>query len=82
MGTDINNLTRKLFDEFTIAIEYNGSNPVYIGYSLPGTTKDIAKWKISKITYDISGNPTDIQWANGTSEFDKTWNNRTIYIYS
>lgn len=69
--------------ELITAIEYDGDDdPVYIGEAAPSTTKSASLWRIKKITYDASKNPTDIQFADGTQTFTKVWNDRSVYIYS
>jgi len=68
--------------EMTIKIEYSSGNPIYIGMTEIGNATGDAKWQIKKITYDVDGNPTDIQWADGTAEFVKVWDNRATYSYS
>lgn len=67
----------------TTLIEYDGSNnPIYIGEATAGTTPSAASWSIKKINYDGSNNPTGIQWAGGSSDFDKIWDDRAAYSYS
>ena len=67
----------------TQKIEVDGSGkPIYIGYAEPGTAVTTALWQIKKISYNASGVATDIQFASGTSEFDKVWNDRAGYSYS
>lgn len=67
----------------TTLIEYDGSNnPIYIGEAVAGTAPSATGWSIKKINYDGSNNPTGIQWAEGTTKFDKTWNSRDSYLYS
>lgn len=66
---------------FTMAIEYSGDNAIYVGKSAPGTPKGSAKWQIKKIAYTGS-NPTDIQFAGGSSKFDYEWDERASYTYS
>lgn len=65
----------------TMAIEYSGNNPIYVGEAAPGTPKSSSAWRIKKITWSGS-NPTDIQWADGTAEFTKEWDERSNYTYS
>lgn len=67
---------KKLYD-FDTAGTY-----IYTGEAQPGTASTGATWRINKVTFDASGNPTAKLWANGTSNFDKTWTNRTSYTYS
>jgi len=71
-----------LVDKYTLAIEYDDSNNlVYIGEATPGSPQDEAVWRIRKITHTGS-NPTGIEWAGGTTEFNKIWDERTDYEYS
>ncbi|MCK4528008.1 hypothetical protein KAW18_11620 [candidate division WOR-3 bacterium] len=69
--------------ELITTIEYDtDDDPVYIGEAAPSTLKSASLWRIKKITYDGSKNPTDIQYAYGTQTFTKVWDNRTTYSYS
>lgn len=71
-----------LTDKYTLKVEYNSSNnPVYIGEATPGKDTSDAAWRIKKITY-INGDPTAVEWASGTTEFDKIWDDRAEYDYS
>lgn len=65
----------------TIAMEYSGENPIYIGKAQPGTAKSAALWQIQKLTYD-GNNVTDVQWADGDTDYDNVWNNRDSLSYS
>lgn len=71
---------------FTQALDNSGGSDgkqtIYVGEADPGTTKASAKWRIKKLTLDANDNPTDVQWAGGSMDFDKVWNSRTTYIYS
>lgn len=68
---------------YTTAIAYDSSNnPEYVGEAKLGSSQSAAVWRIKKITYDADNNPTDVNWASGTSEFDKKWGDRTTYTYS
>lgn len=67
----------------TTLVEYDASNnPIYVGDARPGTAESANGWRIKKVTYDASNNPTDIEWAEGTTNFDKVWDDRGIYAYS
>jgi len=70
--------------QYVTAIAYDVSNnAIYLGHATPGTLKSEAKWRIKKMTYDVSNNCTDVQFASGDSKFDKVWNDRaTAYTYS
>ena len=63
--------------------EYDASNnAVYIGRAEPGTAVETAKWNICKLTYDASNNMTELNWANGSDNFEFIWNSRSGYTYS
>jgi len=66
----------------TMKATYSGGNPVYIGYAAPGTATSDTEWQIRKVTVDGDGNVTDVQFADGTNEFDKEWDERAGYSYS
>ena len=66
----------------TVRIDYSDGNITYVGYAVPGSSEDEAKWQIRKFEYDASGNLIAVKFANGTIGFDKIWNNRTSYDYS
>ena len=69
--------------ELTQAMEVNASGQtIYIGKAAPGTAKGSLGWQIQKLTYDANGFVTDVQWADGTAEFDKEWDERATYAYS
>lgn len=71
-----------LVDKYTMLVEYDASdNPEYIGEATPGTAQGDPVWRIRKVTY-TGGNPTGIEWAEGTTEFNKVWDDRGDYDYS
>lgn len=68
---------------YKFKVEYDGSNnPIYMGTALPGSATSDPKWQIRKLTFDGSNNPTDMQYANGSIEFDKIWDDRASLAYS
>lgn len=68
---------------YTVVIAYDASdNPEYVGEAILGSSKANAVWRIKRITYDASNNPTDVKWASGTSDWDKRWDDHTGYSYS
>lgn len=82
MGVEESILLNLVSSRYTIVIEYDASNnPVYVGEAKTGTAKSASGWRIKKITYDVSNNPTDIMWAESSSQFDKIWANRASYKY-
>lgn len=54
----------------------------YVGEAVPGTTKSQSIWRIKRIYEFGADGDLDILWANGTADFDKTWNDRATYTYS
>ena len=69
--------------QLTTKIDYvGGANPIYIGFALPGTSTSSAKWRIMKLTYDVNGNVTDVQWAGGSTSFTQIYDNRASLSYS
>ena len=70
-------------NNFTTIIDYDGgTNAIYLGYANPGTATSAPGWQIRKMTYDGNDNPTNVQFASGTSSLDKIWDSRTGYSYS
>lgn len=69
--------------DYTVVVEYDeNNNPIYVGEAIPGSLVSEAKWRIKKITWDVSGNPTNVRWADGVKTFTKVWNSRGDYTYS
>ncbi len=70
-------------DKYLVYIEYDiNNNPVYIGKAQPGSISSSSVWQIQKLSYDASGNVTKIEWAEGSDDFNKIWDNRANYNYS
>ncbi len=66
-------------------LDYDGrtdSQPVYIGWADPGKLTSSRVWRIFKIAYDGSDRPTSIKFAGASPDFNKTWDSRTVYVYS
>lgn len=73
-----------LLSQHTTLLDYQGGkNPIYIGLADPkvAPNTNTAVWQIKKITYDSNSNPTAIQWANGSTDFDQVWANHTSLNY-
>lgn len=68
--------------DLKVKIENIGGVQVYIGEAKPGTAVAAAKWRIKKLVYDGSNLLTDVQWADGTADFVKVWDDRSLYSYS
>lgn len=57
-------------------------NPIYMGEAPPGTLTSDPKWRIRKFTWYSATAVLRIQWAAGSAERDKVWDNRAGYTYS
>jgi len=67
--------------QYTKLIDVDGDY-TYIGEASPGTAESAATWRIKRV-YEIPGTGDfDIEWANGSADFDKIWNDRATYAYS
>ena len=62
-------------------IDYDGDNPIYVGEAEPGSSIYEAKWKILKIDY-VGNNPISVLFADGNTNFDNVWDDRTSLSYS
>ncbi len=69
----------KLFFEPTI-VDENNPNFIYKGFAIPGSKTSDPVWAIEKIT--SKKGVLSYQWAGGTKNFDKVWDNRTALVYS
>lgn len=68
-----------------VEVQYNklidvSGNYTYIGEALPGTATSAGTWRIKRV--EQIGTDYNILWANGSSDFNKIWNNRFSYSYS
>lgn len=62
----------------TILVDAVG-NDIYIGYALPSTSESSANWKIKRVN---TVNPISIKWADGSTLYNKVWNDRSTFTYS
>lgn len=66
---------------YTKKVDEEDSNTIYVGYAVPGSASNAAKWMLFKVSR--SGNVSTISWAEGNcKKFDKIWDNRASYTYS
>lgn len=61
-----------LLDEAALTI-------TYIGEAIPLTTTAQAKWRIKVL--ETTGPDIAIKWADGSTSFDKVWDDRATYTY-
>ncbi len=60
---------------------YVADQIIYKGLARPDASESALVWQISKMTY--SGTDlTEINWAEGSSEFNYSWTDRATYTYS
>nr|CRH06028.1 Conserved protein of unknown function [Candidatus Magnetococcus massalia] len=62
-----------------IAYDLSG-NPEYIGQAAPGAQQTGEVWFIRRISYEGS-NATAILFAEGSTKFNKRWDQRESYSY-
>lgn len=72
-GQQIDAPGRKLFDQAS-------ATTLYIGEARAGTEEAFSAWQIQRITFDVSGNPTEIAWANNGAAVS-VWNDRASLEY-
>ena len=54
-------------------------NDIYIGYAIPGTSTATSSWKIKRVN---TTNPITILWADGSTLYNKKWDDRATYTYA
>jgi hypothetical protein len=60
-------------------VDFVGTDVIYKGDAAPGSLHSAAVWRIKKLTF--VGEDFSERYANGTSLYDKVWNNRASYTY-
>lgn len=65
---------------YLVNIDEVSDEITYFGFAAPGTASAATLWRIKKMT--VSGSLTVVQYASGTSDFDKSWDLRATYTYS
>ena len=69
--------------EFIYNYVTDGSgNITYVGQARIGTPTSSDGWMIKNITYDGSGNPVSIRFAEGSQAMNKVMDNYASYAYS
>jgi len=67
--------------EYATRIDEVSSLLIYKAEATPGSADASAVWRISRLTFAADGDVT-IEWAGGTSAFDKIWDNHLGLSYS
>ena len=60
----------------------NNGDYIYIGEAAVGSVDSDSVWRISRTYISPIDGDIIILWANGTSNFDKVWNNHLSLSYS
>jgi len=67
--------------ELEIRIDYSGgTNPIYVGWAIPGSLAGSTVWKIIKLTWDGNDNPTRVQHASDAPSYSYEWDERATYF--
>jgi len=69
-----------LFGSIEVAVNSGDATITYIGYAAAGTATSAASWRIAEI--NVTGTATEIQFADGNTNFDNIWDNREALVYS
>jgi len=65
---------------FSKRVDFINDNMVFRGEAAVAASDSSPVWRIKKITISNDADVVET-WANGTSLFDKVWNNRLQYSY-
>lgn len=65
---------------YTVRIDEASSTVTYFGFAAAGTAEASASWRIKRLT--VTGNVTDIKYADGDTNFDNVWDNRAALTYT
>lgn len=63
-----------------LLIDKNDSNNIYVGTARPNTATSASTWQIKKLV--TSGGNVSYVYADGSSAYNKIWDNRAGYSYS
>jgi hypothetical protein len=75
------NLEDIAMKQYTLLLDEVSATLSYVGEALPGSLPGDPAWRIKKL--DEGGTPElQIEWADGTADFDKVWDDRATYTYS
>lgn len=68
------------YDKETDFADFENTGIIYKGEAAPGTDPSVVGWRIRRLL--VAGDDdTSETWANGSSAFDKVWNDRATYSY-
>jgi hypothetical protein len=67
--------------QLSLRLDDAGSGITYVGEASPNAAEGAAVWRIKRLDESVSPDLI-ILWADGTSAFDKVWDNRAGLSYS
>jgi hypothetical protein len=67
-------------DDCAKRIDWDSASVLYTGWAAAGAAESAGAWKIRRRTF--SGDDFVDEWADGNTDFDNVWNNRTSLSYS
>lgn len=70
-------------DEVALAkrVDFITDNLLYRGEAVPGTLNSAPGWRIRRLVIGSDNDVTE-EWADGTADYIKIWDNRLTYTYS
>lgn len=67
---------------YTEEIDFVGDDIVYRGWANPGTTTNLALWRIRRTRFIGADGDVVHDWADGNGNFDNIWDDRLLKTYS
>src|SRR5690606_36819913 len=55
---------------------------VYFGFAVPGSATDAEVWLVARADETNYPDEFNLEWAEGETTFNKTWDDRATYSYS
>jgi hypothetical protein len=62
-----------------LLLDDNGAGTIYVGTAVPGASPSAPVWKIKQIL--TTGADLRILWADGNSQYDNIWDDRSSLTY-
>jgi hypothetical protein len=64
---------------YTLLLDEASATITYVGETMPGNLPSDPTWRIKRLD---SSSGLAVEWAEGTSDEDKIWDDRATYTYS
>jgi len=83
MGITLNRLYSEVGNTpYSVRLDYDGSNNlIYVGLASPSSSNDNSSWRICKLYYNTNNDISGLRYADGNTNFDNVWSNRTTLSY-